>query len=391
MMRKPLANLWYQAWSLVLAEMSPQEISWLLRARDHISLLEARRTTMIVSRVRLVAGLFAVLTPMWIIIDVLAFPPRVWIDLVIARVAATGAFLALLLAARRTYGMTDAYRALGMLLAIPTAFFIFSYQHMARFEMHGIQEAFATGYAFLPFVMLAGLSVFPLTLLESLGFAAPMLAMEIVAAAMRLPFLDWPPLAASFWLLLLIAAVAALAGVSQLALMIVLVREAIRDGLTGCFSRQSAEELLALQFTIAARANAPMALAFLDLDHFKSINDRYGHDAGDGVLINAVAEIRDNLRVGDMLARWGGEEFLIIMPNTTGRRACTALERLQAAGLGRRPDGTPLTASIGVAERQADAAQAWQRLVELADGRMYEAKNAGRNRLVGCRNAATPA
>ncbi len=268
-MRKPLSNLWFQAWSLILVEMSPQEISWLLRARDHISLLSSRRTTMIVSRVRLVAGLFAVLTPLWIIIDVLAFPPSVWIELVIARIIATLAFLAVLIAARRTHGMLDAYRALGFLLAIPTMFFIFSYHHMARFEMHGIQEAFAAGYAFLPFVMLAGLSIFPLTLLENVAFAAPMLIMEVAAAAMRMPFPDWPSFAAAFWLLMLITAVSALAGVSQLAFMIVLVREAIRDGLTGCFSRQSGEELLELQFIIAARGDGPMAVAFLDLYHFK--------------------------------------------------------------------------------------------------------------------------
>ncbi|MDP2811588.1 MAG: GGDEF domain-containing protein [Rhodocyclaceae bacterium] len=383
-MQTNLKNLWHDALATILVEMNPQEIGWLLRPRDHISLLASRRSTMIVSRVRLIAALFAVLTPMWIIIDILAFQREVWLGLVLARLIATAAFAAILLLARRMDTMNDAYRALGMLLAVPTAFFLFSYHHMAQFDLTGVQAAFATGYTFLPFVMLAGLSMFPLTLIEGLSFAAPMLAVQIVAAVTNLPVLDWPTVAASFWLLLLITAVASLSGISQLAFMIVLVREAIRDGLTGCFSRSSGEELLDLQFTIASRSDAPMALAFIDLDHFKQVNDRFGHDAGDQALIAASAAIQGDLRMGDILVRWGGEEFLLIMPDTDAPQASVALERLRAAGFGRRLDGAPLTASIGVAERRGDCAESWQHLVEMADTRMYAAKKGGRDRIVGC-------
>ncbi|WIM06519.1 MAG: GGDEF domain-containing protein [Candidatus Nitricoxidivorans perseverans] len=379
-----LKNLWHNALATILVEMNPQEIGWLLRSRDHISLLASRRTTMIVSRVRLIAALFAVLTPLWIVVDIVAFPREVWLGLVTARLAATAAFAAILLLAQRMDTMDDAYRALGMLLAVPTFFFLFSYHHMVQFDLTGVQAAFAAGYAFLPFVMLAGLSMFPLTLFESLAFATPMLIMQIVAAVTELPVLNWPTFVASFWLLLLITAVASLSGISQLAFMIVLVREAIRDNLTGCFSRNSGEELLDLQFVIADRGDAPMSLAFIDLDHFKQINDRFGHDAGDRALIAASAAIRGNLRTGDMLVRWGGEEFLLIMPNTDTPQACVALARLRAAGFGRRPDGAPLTASIGLAERRGDCAESWQQLVEMADTRMYAAKEGGRDRIAGC-------
>lgn len=377
-------KLWLQAWSLVLVEMNSQEIGWLIKPRNHLSLLSTRRTTMIVSRVRLVAGLFAVLTPLWIILDVLVFPPEIWLGLMAARIAASFAFGAILLLPRSANSLHDAYKALGMLLAIPTAFFLFSYEHTSQLEMHGMQEAFASGYAFLPFVMVAGLSIFPLTLIESLLFAAPMVCLQVVAAIIGLPVMNWPTVAASFWLLLLINAVATLAGISQLAFMIVLVREAIRDGLTGSFSRNSGEELLELQFIIARRNNSPLALAFLDLDHFKQINDSFGHDAGDQVLMNTVSIIRRHLRTGDMLVRWGGEEFVLILPNASLHEACVALERLRTVGFGKRPDGTPVTASIGIAEVIRDRAETWQQLVQLADARMYEAKQSGRNRMVGC-------
>ena len=378
-----IARLWAQAWSLVLAELTQQEIGWLVSPARHLNLLVARRTTMIVSRVRLIAGLFALLTPLWIIIDVFAFDRNVWLGLAVARLLATAAFLALLRLPRRMNDMFDAYKALATLLAIPTTFFIFAYLHMHGHQIRGIQEAFAVGYAFLPFVMLAGLSIFPLTLLECLVFAAPVLALQGATVIGGWSLVDWPTAAASFWLMALITGVAAMAGTSQLGFIIVLVREAVRDSLTGCFSRRSGEELLHLQYRAAARANLPFALAFIDLDHFKQINDDFGHDAGDQTLKQAAERIRAGARGSDILIRWGGEEFLLLLPSTDAQGATIALLRLRRAGFGPRPDDTPLTASIGVAERSADSVADWQSLVAIADARMYEAKQSGRDRLVG--------
>lgn len=385
-----LKKLWLQAWSLILVEMSVQEVGWLMRPREHISLLSTRRTTIIVTRARLTAGLFAVLTPLWIIFDVLTFPPEIWVGLAIARLATTAAFVGILLILRRMDRIQDAYRALGLLMIVPMAFFLFTYAHMSQFQLHGFQAAFSTGYAFLPFVVLAGLSIFPLTLIECLSFAAPVLLLQLAAGFMRLPILDWPTMAASFWLLMLITGVSVLAGLSQLAFMIVLVRESIRDSMTGCYSRNSGEELLDLQFTLSMRNNTPLSLIFIDLDHFKQVNDQFGHDAGDNVLIGASAAIRNKLRTGDMLVRWGGEEFIMIFPSSTLQQASYALERLRESGFGKRPDGTPVTASIGVAERLADGAQEWHQLVEKADARMYLAKQGGRDRIVTCDAQLTP-
>jgi diguanylate cyclase (GGDEF)-like protein len=384
-----LKKLWQQAWSLILVEMSVQEVGWLMRPHGHISLLANRRTTIIVTRARLSAGLFAALTPLWIIFDIFTFPPEIWEGLVLARVAATAGFIGILLMLRRMETIRDAYRALGLLMTVPMAFFLFTYLHMSQFQLHGVQAALSTGYAFLPFVVVAGLSIFPLTLVESLSFSLPVLLMQLAAAALHSPALDWATIAAAFWLLALISGVSAMAGLSQLAFMIVLVREAIRDSMTGCYSRNSGEELLELQFILSTRNATPLSLVFMDLDHFKQINDRFGHDAGDNVLVSTSAAIRSELRTGDILIRWGGEEFVLILPNNTGLQACQALERLRKSGLGLRPDGTPVTASIGVAERITDNVQTWQDLVEKADTRMYQAKQGGRNRVIASDTPAT--
>jgi diguanylate cyclase (GGDEF)-like protein len=379
-----IGRLWEQADSSHLITLSRQEVGWLLRPQKHLSLLSRRRTAMIVSRARLLSGLFAVLTPLWIILDVLVFPREVWIGLVAARLLSSLAFFINLILPRKMESPHDAYWALGLLLAIPTCFFIFSYQHMEQFHLIGLQAAFAVGYAFLPFVMVAGLSVFPLTLTENLVFAVPMLLSQIIAAVLHLPVLNWPTVVASFWLLILIMGVSIIAGISQLAFMIVLVRESIRDGLTGCYSRHSGEELLELQFNIATRNKAPLSLAFIDLDHFKQVNDTFGHDAGDQVLRNAVDRIRNQVRNCDVLVRWGGEEFILIMPDTDVESACFALQRLRAKGFGSRPDGVDITASIGISERIMSGKDNWQSLVAKADENMYQAKQSGRDRLVGC-------
>ncbi len=91
-----------------------------------------------------------------------------------------------------------------------------------------------------------------------------------------------------------------------------------------------------------------------------------------------------------MAIRWGGEEFVVLMPNTTAAGALVALERLGASGLGARPDGSAQTASIGLAERRVDAAGDGQQLVDMADTRMYAAKESGRNRMIGPDRSARP-
>ena len=287
-------------------ELNSTEFSALLVPHRHFSLLAQRRATMIVNRVRLFAFLFAVLTPLWAIIDYFAFPLPLWFALGALRFSASIAFVLVVVHYRPSGSLGNAYRAMALLFAIPTLFYVASHQLLSGYSLAGMSAAIATGYAFLPFVLLAGLSIFPLSLFESALFAAPILLAQFLAGMLSWGALDWPTFAGAFWLLALITGVSTLAGMSQLAFMIALVRQAIRDPLTGVFSRRSGEESLDLQFTIAQRSNAALSLAFIDLDHFKSINDSFGHEAGDVVLKEAASTIARYLRRGDMLVRWGG-------------------------------------------------------------------------------------
>ena len=367
--------------TLLPAEIEPRERLKLLSPFRHPLLISRHRAGLIVDRVRLFALLFALLTPLWGIVDFIAFPYPLWAQLLGLRILVCLAFFSLLLFYRDREQMADAYLAMLILFAIPTLFYIGSHTLLARYDLADMPAAVAAGYAFLPFVLMAGLALFPLTLLENLLVAAVLLVAQGLAGYLDWSTLNWPSFVGAFWLLILIAGVTSLACMSQLAYMVALLRRAIRDDLTGIFARNSGEEILQVQWNTSQRNNSALSLAFIDLDHFKQINDNFGHNMGDEALRQASQHIQNCMRSSDSLVRWGGEEFLLIMPDTDMTRARQALERLQASGLGIRPDGTPLTASIGLAERFFDQIENPHGLLALADQRMYKAKAAGRNRI----------
>jgi diguanylate cyclase (GGDEF)-like protein len=373
--------------SQLLADASCDDLSCLVRATVHSPLLARYRAGMIISRVRLVSAMFAVLTPLWIVVDYLVFVFPLTIMLGIGRLVTTLAFVVLALAYSGSPYMKDAYRSLAIMFVIPTMFFIYSHILLSRFENAGDAAIIAAGYAFLPFILVAGLSVFPLTALEGIVFSIPVLLSSALVAMLQTDQMNWNTHIGAFWLLLLIATTATLAGMSQLALMAALVTQANHDPLTHCFNRASGEEMFNLQFSIAERNGNPLTVIFIDLDNFKSINDNYGHDVGDRILISAVEAIRKNLRGGDALVRWGGEEFLMVLPNTNCSSAIAMLERVRINGLGQRPDDSMLTASYGIAERLLDCPDNSQRLIEIADQRMYQAKHSGKDSWVGCDEA----
>jgi len=140
----------------------------------------------------------------------------------------------------------------------------------------------------------------------------------------------------------------------------------------------------ALGHTASDYLTAPFSVAVLDLDHFKQINDRFGHATGDQVLVTVATLLGHATRDTDVVVRSGGEEFLIVMPQTDSQAAEVCCERMRAAICDATWDEIDhemtLTASVGVASTGESTAM--EPLVKLADQRLYEAKHAGRNRVV---------
>jgi len=157
-------------------------------------------------------------------------------------------------------------------------------------------------------------------------------------------------------------------------------RLANTDRLTGQWNRLKFEEEAHNEIKRAERYDFPLSLIFLDIDRFKWINDQHGHAVGDGVLSAAAHLIRAHLRDSDSLCRWGGEEFIVLMPHTTLEQAVTMAEKLRLL-LAAEPLAGPIgvTASFGVAQWQPG--QSLRGLVQYADQLLYRAKALGRNRV----------
>ena len=252
---------------------------------------------------------FAVLTPLWIVVDVLTFPQPLCWYLAALRLGASLCFGAVALGFRPSEKIDSALKALASLLAIPVVFFLISDPLLMGYSFTPFQLALAAGYAFLPFVMVAGLSVFPITALEGALFSAPLILSMVGVVITGYELLPFSSYLGALWLLGLLAVVATLAGISQLHFMMALVQQSSHDGLTKVYTRRVGEELLSVQFTNAERARDHLTLVFIDLDDFKKVNDGYGHEAGDHTLRVAADAMKRILRRGDIVVRWGGEEF----------------------------------------------------------------------------------
>lgn len=156
---------------------------------------------------------------------------------------------------------------------------------------------------------------------------------------------------------------------------------AVIDSLTGCYNRREFENQLNRNISGAIRHQTKLSVFMFDLDHFKEINDTYGHPAGDKVLQEVSAIVKNNMRTGDILARYGGEEFIAILPETDKVKAMELADRLRIR-ISRKvivhgDDKITVTASFGVSEMDRNADMG--RIIQDADTMLYKAKLNGRN------------
>lgn len=163
------------------------------------------------------------------------------------------------------------------------------------------------------------------------------------------------------------------------------------DGMTGLWNRTYFDERLHEEVQGAVRNNTPLSLIFCDIDHFKALNDKYGHTYGDFVL-EEFANLISTGRETDIACRYGGEEFVIILPNTTASEAARVAERRRER-IGEHywepHENLKVTASFGVSELAITGTESMEALVESADEALYAAKQAGRDRvIVGERSSA---
>lgn len=160
------------------------------------------------------------------------------------------------------------------------------------------------------------------------------------------------------------------------------------DPLTGVANRRSLIAALDRDVARAQRMREPMALMMVDIDHFKDVNDQYGHPAGDRVLCSVVNVLRQRVRAQDLVGRYGGEEFMVLLPDTglvgaeqLARELCKAVEESRCPADGVPGPGIAVTVSIGVFGGRLESGDSWDMLIAAADRALYQAKNNGRNRV----------
>lgn len=163
-----------------------------------------------------------------------------------------------------------------------------------------------------------------------------------------------------------------------------LVYEAMHDALTNVFNRRAILEGLSREISRTRRKTSGLSIGLCDLDFFKKVNDQYGHQVGDDMLVGFTGILRSNLRDFDLLGRYGGEEFLVVAPGSEGTREEGIYERLRAAvaetEIPTRSGGLRITMSVGVATWKG--VDSMDELLAAADAALYRAKDQGRNRVV---------
>ena len=160
----------------------------------------------------------------------------------------------------------------------------------------------------------------------------------------------------------------------------------VTDGLTGISNRPNMEQVLRSEFERSMRYGAPLSVVLLDVDHFKDVNDTYGHQKGDEILVAFASLLKKFCRANDTAARYGGEEFLMILPQSNAQGAFKIAERVREEMMKLNFTGNEsnfsVTTSGGVVELDRDFIKNTDQLVAMADQALYEAKNSGRNKTV---------
>jgi diguanylate cyclase (GGDEF)-like protein len=333
----------------------------------------AAHDALVRARLRVLAPVLVVLTLAWIPVEALWLGAATLGQLALPRSVLAAALAALALAAPRMAAATAVH---AFLWIQALGFGWLQWQVLPERA-----EAMVVGYGLFPFVLSAQLSLLPLP------WSRGLLAILAPAALLALLLLrgggntGWnAPL-----LFLLIAAMAVWSSHAQLRLLVDLLgarSDAAHDPLTGLANRRLAMERLAAERGNALRNGEPLSVLMLDLDHFKRINDRWGHAVGDRVLVAVADVLHDELRGIDLAARHGGEEFLCILPGTGGAAARQVAGRIRAriANLRIAQPEADVAATVSIGVATLSFTESVDQLVQRADAAMYAAKAAGRNR-----------
>lgn len=360
----------------MIRRISPQD---LFSASYHSKDFRNSRAEYISVRIRMLAFLFAVLAPLWIPVDYLVMDDTHFYPVLGLRIGFSLLLVLLGLWSSNCNRLNAARARVALFLIVPGLFYVASH---AVLNGDLANQDLLVGYSFMPFLMVALLAVVPLTLVEGVALIT-LSSSFFIASELYYGTLFTIPTLGSLWFLSLLAAIAIWVELTQLHMLMGLYREATRDALTGLVNRRILYRWLKQEVANREESDGNVSVLLFDLDLFKRVNDTYGHLTGDLVLQSFARLLQATLPEGSMIGRYGGEEFLAILPGTGADQAREAAEAVREAchrTVVRSVDnGEPInfTTSIGVAQRQPGEDS--EALLSRVDQSLYAAKESGRD------------
>ena len=352
----------------------------ILRARSHSKHFKHTRALYISNRVRILALVLAVLIPAWIAVDSLYLSATDLTVIAGLRILTGAACLGICIWASDGHDLKTSRFKLALLVAAPSLF-----HTLAQFYLLGDgQSTLPPGYHFFPFLIISLGAIFPLTIFEGMFLAAFVVGLYILTG-MSLGELMTLDRLNDIWLLTLLAVIAGWAALTQLNMMMRLYRQAHRDALTGLANRRSIMNFLEREVDYSRSIDAPLSIILLDLDKFKRINDEHGHAVGDEVLKSFAQLLMEQSRAEDLVGRYGGEEFLMILSATPRELAHNIAERLRLACNDRTlelDDQTTLSFSTSAGVTALRPGETIDQMMKRVDDALYNAKGYGRDRVV---------
>ncbi|MCW8932788.1 MAG: diguanylate cyclase [Gammaproteobacteria bacterium] len=381
---KNITNKFGSLISGLLGINMPEQWQELYSSNEHSLPIKQHRSELLSRRTKYFSLIFGIIVPAWSIVDYFLLPFDLWYKLALLRIISGFIFFSIAYECNKKELPLEKSRLLmAIMFMIPTVFFLIANPLLNGYHLMGYSGALINLYSLLPFLVIASLSIFTLTIKELVIITIPILFATFWYFYPQTAS-DIPDAFMMIWMFTLLFATSFFSSVSQMRYMISQVTRASYDSLTNAMTRRAGMDSLTLFFRMATLQDLPLSLLFIDLDDFKQLNDIYGHDAGDRALVEAVQNLKQCIRKGDSIIRWGGEEFIILLPQADHSDTKRILDRIIEIGLGERPDGKTLTASMGMTEMKHDGIKSWEAMVELADLRMYKAKQLGKGVCVGC-------
>jgi len=348
--------------------------------RHHAEDFKNTRAEYVVVRLRFMLIFFTVAVLAWMLIDFYTLTREHFLSMALARVCVAGTLLLIWSLSVNN----QEPRQVSLLLAL-TMLAITLFYTMAMVILHtGNFEVPVLGYTVLPLMSIAVMGLFPATLLYSVGIIV-MIMVFYIGVEFWFGTLGSLPTLNFLWTLSMAAVVALWIETGQLVMLLRLYRESTRDPLTGLINRRILMKLLLAEVEMQQESGRCFSLLMIDLDRFKQVNDIHGHMVGDLVLQSSAQMMAHELRSTDIIARFGGEEFIAMLPGQNLHEAIPVAERIRQQ-LENNPIETSegkeigITTSIGVTEYQPG--ERIEITLSRVDEFLYKAKQAGRNRVI---------